>query len=379
MSGGRTPGAGPGASVIAVAVAAVTALTGGVVGGFAISHRRAPVAAGGPRATIDRERVVPAVEEAAESVHSSLPAAASTPPPPPPPPSSLAPAAPPVPLPSTLRIGSLARTGRGVVVRVLGGVSGSSATVETPCGSPAAVDGLAPVGAVDVVLDPGHGGSEGGAVGFPSDGTPKVEEATINLGVAREAQAVLNAAGITTVLTRSSDYRLPLDVRGDIAGAAHPKAFVSIHHNAEPDGPHDGPGTETYYQVASGSSRRLAGLIEQEVVRALTMYAVAWSGDTDAGAKTRTSSSGKDYYGVLRRTAGIPAVIAELAFVSSPPEAALLARSDVRRAEGQAVARAIVRFLRTPDEGGPFTTAYPRTEPAGSGGGSSGCINPQLT
>jgi N-acetylmuramoyl-L-alanine amidase len=153
---------------------------------------------------------------------------------------------------------------------------------------------------------------------------------------------------------------------------------VSIHHNAEPDGPRDGPGSETYYQIKSAESKRLAGLVYEEIVKALSAYQAAWVADRDAGAKYRLNDSGVDYYGILRRSAeaGVVASLAELAFISNPTEEALLRRDDVRQAEAKAVSRALVRFLRTDDPGSGFTIPYPRTEPAGPGGGTTGCIDP---
>jgi hypothetical protein len=81
---------------------------------------------------------------------------------------------------------------------------------------------------------------------------------------------------------------------------------------------------------------------------------------------------------VLRRTAGTPAVLAEAAFLTNGPEEALLRTPAVQEAEGQAVARAVVRFVTTSDPGSGFVTPYPRTEPAGPGGGAQGCVDPPL-
>ena len=100
--------------------------------------------------------------------------------------------------------------------------------------------------------------------------------------------------------------------------------------------------------------------------------------DRDAGAKYRLGDSGNDYYGVLRISAigGVVGSLAELAFLTNPSEETLLMRDDVRRVEAAAVARGIVRFLRTDDPGSGFTEPYPRTEPAGGGGGPEGCVDP---
>ena len=244
--------------------------------------------------------------------------------------------------------------------------------MRTPCGNEATTSGEAISGA-HVVLDPGHGGEEPGAVG-PSG----LREADVNLDVAERAAEVLRARGYRVVLTRNADYRITLATRAEIAVGLQAGAFVSIHHNAAPDGPWDGPGAETYYQIASDESRRLAGLIWEEAVGAFDDYDIDWVADLDAGAKYRPGSDGTDYYGILRRSAGVPASLSELAFISNPPEEALLADSAFRQVEAEALARAIDRFLTTDDPGSGFVDPYPRTEPAGPGGGASGCIDPPL-
>ncbi|MGH9001961.1 MAG: N-acetylmuramoyl-L-alanine amidase family protein [Acidimicrobiia bacterium] len=254
-------------------------------------------------------------------------------------------------------------------------VSGSWARVLTPCENRAWLrlsEGRA-APTVEVVLDPGHGGDEPGAVG-PGGLTEK----ELNLAVVERTVAALKAAGVDVAVTRPSDYRVTLASRVAIAAALRPKAFVSVHHNAEPDGPREGPGSETYYQIKSADSKRLAGLIYEEIVPALAAFPAQWVADTDAGAKYRTNDAGGDYYGILRRSGevGLVASLAELAFISNPPEEALLRRDDVRQAEAEALSRALVRFLRTGDPGTGFTVPYPRVTPAGPGGGASGCVDP---
>jgi N-acetylmuramoyl-L-alanine amidase len=208
-----------------------------------------------------------------------------------------------------------------------------------------------------IVLDAGHGGSEPGAIS--PDG---LAEKIVNLGVVAKAKEALEAAGVTVVMTRTADYDVTLQSRADIAKSLSPRAFVSVHHNAEPDGPSPKPGTETYYQIGSSDSKRLSGLIYEEVEQVLSQYQVAWVGDTDAGAKYRPGQHG-DYYAVLRMTAPVTSVLAELAFVSNPDEARLIADSEVQAVEGRAVARGILRYLATSDPGSGYTIPYPREEP----------------
>ena len=289
----------------------------------------------------------------------------------PPPPATPAPTAA-APVPQPAGDAKVLVSPKGIVVPVTGTEAGGY-RVTTPCGRSALVEGGTAVSGATVVLDPGHGGVEPGAVG-PNGLSEKV----LNLAVVEHATAALERAGVRVISTRTADYRISLATRAQIAKALDPRAFVSVHHNAEPDGPREGPGSETYYQVASAQSKRLAGLVYEEVVKALAAYAVPWVADTDAGAKYRRSASGDDYYGILRLTQGVPATLAELAFVSNPPEAELLTRPDVQQVEGEAVARGVLRFLNSRDPGSGFVEPYPRSSPAGGGGGASNCTDPPL-
>lgn len=287
------------------------------------------------------------------------------------PPTTTTTTVPPVPIGRNTRI---VATRNGVIAPVAGVNADGSVVITTPCGNRASVAGATAVGPVDIVLDPGHGGDESGAVGANG-----LAERTLNLAVANRTVAALQRSGIRVLLTRTADYRITLDQRAAIIKAAAPKAAVSVHHNGGSDGPRESPGTEVFYQHASADSRRLAGLIYEEVFKALSQYTgIAWQADRDAGAKTRLNGSGGDYYGMLRRPAPVVTVLSEALFLSNPPEAELLARADVQQVEADAIARAIVRYLTTADPGSGFTESYPRTEPAGPGGGGTGCVDPPL-
>jgi N-acetylmuramoyl-L-alanine amidase len=262
-------------------------------------------------------------------------------------------------------------TPAGIVLAVLGR-SGADYVVRTPCGNRATVAGT-PLSGATVVLDPGHGGEEVGAVG--PGGT---QEKVVNLAIAERTKARLEALGATVVLTRTGDYRITLASRAAIGTAHHPTLFSSIHHNAEADGPSAVPGNESYYQLRSSDSKRAAGLVWEEVTKAFSTYDIAWMAETDHGAKYRPANDGGDYYGILRRTAGTPAVLSEAAFITNPPEEQLLADPAFQDVEAGALARAVVRYVTTQDPGGGFVEPYPRTVPAGPGGGAEGCEDPPL-
>ena len=266
---------------------------------------------------------------------------------------------------------------RGSVLLPVLDADGPWLRVLTPCERPRWLEAACgrPVSAA-VALDPGHGGDEPGAVG-PGG---RVER-DLNLDVALRAAVLLRQAGVAAVTTRTGDYRATLGFRTAVAGSMGAAALVSVHHNAEPDGRSSRPGTETYHQHADPASRRLAGLLYEELVAALAAAApdrTSWPANADAGAKWRLNDAGLDYYGVLRRPAaeGVTACLTEFAFLSDPGDEALLERPEVRAAEAGALARAVVRFLRTHDAGSGWTEPVHRIRPAGPGGGLEGCLDP---
>ena len=205
-----------------------------------------------------------------------------------------------------------------------------------------------------IVVDPGHGGSESGATGPHG-----LKESVVNFDIAERLAGRLSGARV--FLTRSGDYMAGLAFRTAIANSLHADAFISVHNNADPDGPSSKPGTETYYQIASAGSKRLAGLTYEELLPALERFKAQWVSMKDAGAKYRTSVNGLDYYGVLRRSR-IPAVITESLFISNAPEEALLAQPTTRQVIADALGRAIDRYITTSDPGSGFVTPLLRNE-----------------
>lgn len=264
------------------------------------------------------------------------------------------------------------RTGTDLVLPVTGRDEGGW-RVLTPCAATAVADG-APLTGAHVVLDPGHGGEEIGAVG-PSGLT----EADLNLDIAVRAARRLEAAGATVVMTRTSDVRVTLRTRTAIATALEPLAFVSIHHNAVPRRRSDAPGSEIYHQQGSDASKRLAGLLWEELREELGPFADEWAVGERPGALARLDvETGDDYYGVLRRSHGVPAVLSEAVFLSDPDEEALLLTDEFRDAEADAVADAVVRFVASDDPGSGFQPPRVVETPSSGGGGTAGCEDPPL-
>lgn len=260
---------------------------------------------------------------------------------------------------------------KGVLVRVTGEVD-DGYLVESPCGSPVVIPWGQPVGSVQVVIDPGHGGDEEGAVAESG-----LTEAELNLRLARRTAAELARRSITVVLTRNDDYRLPIRRRAELADAIAPSIFVSIHHNTPASAPSTTPGTEVFVQSGSTSSQRLGGLLYESVIAGLSTFDVEWTARTDAGVLTVLDDAGEDAYGIARYPT-TPSALVEMAYLGNPREAALLASDDYLDVAASALAGGIERYLTTEDAGTGFIDTPRIFNPQSDTGGTDGCVDPEL-
>jgi N-acetylmuramoyl-L-alanine amidase len=97
------------------------------------------------------------------------------------------------------------------------------------------------IGIRKIVLDPGHGGKDPGAIGVGG-----IAEKEIVLSIAKKlAKKLQKEMGIDVVLTRKDDSFIPLEDRTAVANAENADLFVSLHMNASPNA--DARGIETYY------------------------------------------------------------------------------------------------------------------------------------
>ena len=241
--------------------------------------------------------------------------------------------------------------------------------VTTPCNAEIIHNGGEFLETVDVVIDPGHGGPETGSVGANG-----LVERDLNLIVALLVEKELLSLGYTVALTRRTDLHMPIRQRTAIANSLSPKAFVSIHHNGGAQRRSDVPGTETFHQVNSSESKRLAGLLFEEVFESFKNYWVPWVNTVHNGASSRLSEPGRDAYGILRDTPDIPTAIAEAVYLSNPPEAELLILPEVQQVEAEAITRAIHRFISSSDPGSGFRPSFIDGVMTGTGS-ARGCVD----
>ena len=183
-----------------------------------------------------------------------------------------------------------------------------------------------------IVIDPGHGGSDSGAVG-PSG----VLEKNVTLAVALKVKSILNDAGAIVILTRSSDRDVSniknaadaqeLQARVDVGNQNQADAFLSIHANSfSSQAAH---GTAIYYYSGSSMGTILAADLQDELVR--------------AGGLANRGKSTANFY-VLKHT-NMPASLIEMAFISNPQEEQLLNSAGFQQKIAVAICRALNSFF----------------------------------
>lgn len=224
----------------------------------------------------------------------------------------------------------------------------------------------APRGLRRVVLDPGHGGNDPGALG-PNG----LREKDVTLDVAHRAAPILaREVGVSTLLTRDTDVYVPLDERAARANAFNADLFVSIHCNASENA--DQRGVMTFVLDASKDSlaARVAARENASTEAAAAELANALS---RVGSAQRLAAS-EQFAELLQRAAGaslglkydqvrdhgvrragfyvlagahMPSVLFESSFISNYEEARRLNQGDYR----QRLADAIVNAVRAYREG----------------------------
>lgn len=180
--------------------------------------------------------------------------------------------------------------------------------------------GLVPRFGSTVVLDAGHGGTDNGAQ------RGSVQEKELTLSIAKATQKVLQSRGIKVIMTRDSDTFISLQDRVNITNSVNPDLFLSVHINAM-ESTNTIYGIETYYQNAA--SQALAGFIHESLV-------------ADLEAPDRRIRKAR--FVVINRTE-VPAVLAEVGFISNKAERDKLVSADYQEKIAGALAKGVILFL----------------------------------
>jgi len=187
---------------------------------------------------------------------------------------------------------------------------------------------------VKILVDPGHGGSDPGAInrrfGFAE------KDFALDLGKKIVEALVEAAPGAEVRMTREEDRFLSLGERVEISKDFASDVFLSVHHNARPEGSVAWPGFEfeSFYRrgLALGSAFRLGAALNRAVLAAVEAH----------GMRARDRGVKEAGFAVLRASGD--AILAEYGFITDDEEALFLLQDEHRSLLAVATAEAVVGY-----------------------------------
>lgn len=220
-----------------------------------------------------------------------------------------------------------------------------------------------------VVIDPGHGGHDPGAIGFMG-----IKEKDIVLAVAKELANLLEKDGrFRVILTRKDDTFVPLQERANIALRNRADLFISLHADAHPQRLPYARGTTIFAISSEAAQKKRQHIINSEhyaslvfgrsdiplsarVVLADLAMDVTLNESVIFGnrlARSLRSELGRDVHfrGIQRagfavlKTPGIPSVLVEIGFMTNPEEALMMSSSEFQKSFARAVYKAVVGYF----------------------------------
>ncbi len=183
---------------------------------------------------------------------------------------------------------------------------------------------------VTIVIDAGHGGFDGGAVGRLTD----VREDVLNLAVAKKLERLFVINGYNVIMTRedenavASTKRADMERRGEIINDSKPDIVISIHMNKFKDTSVSGP--MAFYHKDSEEGKILAEFIQKQLNEYLDP------------PKPRTFKP-EDYF--MLRAGECPCVLVECGFLSNEREEKLLQDDEYQEKCARAVYRGTAQYL----------------------------------
>ncbi|AUS96621.1 hypothetical protein CDQ84_08085 [Clostridium thermosuccinogenes] len=181
-----------------------------------------------------------------------------------------------------------------------------------------------------VAIDPGHGGNDYGTY------YEELKEKNITLDVSLKLGELLDKSGVKVIFSREKDVNVELKDRINMANEAGADVFISVHVNGMEDNP-EVHGSETLYFNTGKygdeilDSEKLALLVQEKMVEKLQT--------SDRGIIERPKLA-------VLRLAEVPAVIAELAYISNPSDRSKLESQEYRLKAAEALHDAIIEALR---------------------------------
>lgn len=196
-----------------------------------------------------------------------------------------------------------------------------------------------------VVLDPGHGGRDSGALS-----PRKVYEKLAVLSIAKRVKTHLEARKISVRMTRSTDITLELEDRSDFAAKVGGDLFVSIHADGAADS--SAHGVETFVMTAAGcdSSNHYGQGGDKSSGRGNQFDAanavLGFSIQSNLIKTSKRSDRGlrRARFSVLKH-APCPAALVECGFLTNPEEEALMIDANYREAVARGISNGIIGYI----------------------------------
>lgn len=175
---------------------------------------------------------------------------------------------------------------------------------------------------MNIGIDPGHGGSDPGAVG-PTG----LRESEVTLTIAKRLSYLLLAAGYGALLTRNEDSFVDLRPRTDLLNREDVHYTISIHCNASTN--RSANYISTYIQAAGGEAEKLARAVQKRLVQA--------TGWRDGGVRIQNLH--------MTREKQMPAILVECGFISNFEQEQQLRRLAMRETLAMAISLGIQDYL----------------------------------
>ena len=180
-----------------------------------------------------------------------------------------------------------------------------------------------------VVIDSGHGGTDPGKVGVNG-----VNEADVNLKIAQKLKKILEAQGVTVIMTREDEGSLAgsksedMQKRVSIINEKKPALAVSVHQNSYSS--EEVHGAQVFYYTNSAEGGKAARIMQEALL------------DVDGDNKRKEKAN--DTYYMLKRT-DVPVIIVECGFLSNRAEADLLVTEEYQDRLAEAIAKGILEYM----------------------------------
>lgn len=194
-----------------------------------------------------------------------------------------------------------------------------------------------------VVLDPGHGGADLGAVATsgsePSPEVPgllpvaaaiRLQEKDIVLSIAHQTASLLQQQGIQVLLTRSSDQHIDLTSRAHLAEQVAADLFVSLHTNATTPAQPEVNGLETYYYPDAAENQQFAQTLHAAILQSLNI--------------SDRHLHPTQFY--LLRSVSMPAAHLELGYLTGNADAPNLANPEYCKQMAAAIVKGVLQYVR---------------------------------